>query len=310
MHGVYKAGLAPVRRAIRSAKRAILALVYRKQIAAVTQVLNAEPFTPILRASPAIATKPTRSYLRSSLSASARAQAIVGHYRAASQLLSDEGLIATHVDQVRLLTRPSEWGDITVELGWQSGLYREGEWRLLLRLSGRQAFEMSLSIVDARLVTIALTGDVLWIGALKACHAETGLEDARLLTKELEGIRPKSLLLFIAQTLARHFGLTGILAASNKGHVFNGHPGLRRRIKADYVRFWIESGGTSVNARTFSLPLSRPTRDISEYKPNKRSQARRRKALEEELEASVAQSLSTIARCQRVASREPGDLPV
>jgi uncharacterized protein VirK/YbjX len=76
-------------------------------------------------------------------------------------------------------------------------------------------------------------GHILWIGALKSASVGVqGLEDARILTKVMEGLRSKSLLLLVAQALARSYGLSGLVAASNAGYVFANDRSLRRRIGA------------------------------------------------------------------------------
>lgn len=280
-------------------KRALLRRIYRHQIAVLEAAFGTEPLSRIRAEYPEICLKPTRSYLMNGLKRRHRTAAVLGHYRTARRLLSVEALVESHTGGVRLLALPTRAGEVTVDLCGQAGLYREAEWRLALCADGRQVMEMGLAIVDRKILQRDGSGEVLWIGALKTALAgEHGLDDSRALTKAMEGLRPKSVLLIVAQVLARTLGLAALLAASNKGHVFAGDPSLRRRIKADYDGFWIESGGERVTRAIFALPLSKAQRDPAEYKPNKRAQVRRRQLLETDIENRVRDGVAPLLRAQ------------
>lgn len=72
--------------------------------------------------------------------------------------------------------------------------------------------------MDRSLLRIKEAGEVFLIGALKSVSAGAqGLEDARGLTNAMEGMRPKTVLLFVAQVLSRSLGLSGLFAVSNAG---------------------------------------------------------------------------------------------
>jgi uncharacterized protein VirK/YbjX len=211
--------------------------------------------------------------------------------------LTDAALVRSHTGGHQLLGVSTAAGEVTVELTGQVGLYREAEWRLLLRLERRPIAEMGLAIVDRPLLRIGGEGEVLWIGALKSASAGAqGLEDARILTKVMEGLRPKSLLLLVAQALARSYGLSGLVAASNAGHVFANDRSLRRRIAADYDSFWVESGGRRIRRTMFDLPITKVQRDPAEYKPNKRAQVRRRHHFELDIARRVGEAIRPLRR--------------
>jgi uncharacterized protein VirK/YbjX len=282
---------------VRLTKWAVLRWIYRREIAAVETAFSVEPFDRILAAYPDIAVKPVRGYLMNGLRRQHRSTAVIGHYVAAARILTSKAFVESHTSGVQLAALSTPAGEITVDLEGQGGLYREAEWRLVLRDDGHPVIEMGLAIVDRQVLRLAGIGKILWIGALKTAFAgEHGLDESRTLTKAMEGLRPKALLLISAQTLAGAFGLEGIFAASNKGHVFAGDYSLRRRIKADYDRFWLESGGERVNLAIFALPATKTQRGLSEYKPNKRAQARRRQALEREIEDQIRDSVTAFLR--------------
>jgi uncharacterized protein VirK/YbjX len=156
---------------------------------------------------------------------------------------------------------------------------------------------MAVAIVDRSLLRIKGMGDILLIGALKAASpAGEGLRDARMLTSAMEGMRPKTLLLLVAQAMAKSLGLSGLAAVSNAGHVFAADYSLRRRISADYDGFWKESGGYRINRTMFALPMAKAQRDPAEYKPNKRSQVRRRQCLEHQITQTVRAAVTSLSR--------------
>ncbi|MGX7873924.1 DUF535 family protein [Mesorhizobium sp. ORM6] len=211
--------------------------------------------------------------------------------------MTDTALVESHTRGHRLLAVPTVAGEVTVELTGQAGLYREAEWRLLLRLEGRPVFEMGLAIVDPPLLQLGGGGKILYIGALKSTSTGAqGLEDARILTKAMEGLRPKTVLLLVAQTLASSLKLSGLVAASNAGHVFSRDYSLRRRITADYDSFWAESGGRLIRRTMYALPLVKAQRDPADYKPNKRAQIRKRQRLEVEIARYVTESVKPLLR--------------
>lgn len=282
---------------LHATKWAALQWIFRRDIAAIRSALGAEPFAAILAQYPDISLKPVRPYLATSLKRIHRSIAVVGHYREAARLLTDTALVESHTSGYRLLAVSTIAGGVTVELAGQGGLYREAEWRLILRLEGRPVVEMGLAIVDRPLLQLGGRGRILWIGALKSASAGAqGLEDSRMLTKAMEGLRPKTLLLLVAQTLASSLKLCGLVAASNAGHVFSSDHSLRRRITADYDSFWAESGGRPIRRTMYALPLMKAQRDPADYKPNKRAQIRRRQRLEVEIARHVSESVRPLLR--------------
>ncbi|MDG4875457.1 DUF535 family protein [Mesorhizobium sp. WSM4935] len=223
--------------------------------------LGAEPFAPILDHYPEIPLKVVRPYLTVALRRGNRAVALVGHYAAAARLLCDAALVESHTGCLELVAVATSAGKVAVELTGQGGLYREAGWRLVLCLDHRPITEMGLAIVDRSLLRIKEAGEVFLTGALKSVSAGAqGLEDARGLTNAMEGMRPKTVLLFVAQVLSRSLGLSGLFAVSNAGHVFATDYSLRRRISADYDGFWTESGGLRTDPLMFAMPTAKAAR--------------------------------------------------
>jgi len=269
----------------------------RWDLATVRRKLDCEPFAQILNRYPDMPLKIVRPYLTRGLRRRHRVAALLGHYDAASRLLSDTALIESHTDGLELYVATTAAGSVSVKLTGQGGLHREGEWRLVFCLDERPISQMGVAIVERSLLRIKGIGNILLIGALKAASpAGEGLRDARILTSAMEGMRPKTLLLLVAQAMAKSLGLSGLAAVSNAGHVFAADYSLRRRISADYDGFWKESGGYRINPMIFALPMAKAQRDPAEYKPNKRSQVRRRQCLEDQITQTVRTAVMSLRR--------------
>ncbi len=139
---------------VHTVKWAALRRLFRKDIAAIRRALCVEPFAAILKKYPDIPLKPVRPYLSTRLRRIHRPLAVITHYTAARRLLTDAALIKSHTTGYQLLRFSTKAGEVTVELTGQDGLYREAEWRLLLRRDGRPIVEMGLALgrVDTYLI--------------------------------------------------------------------------------------------------------------------------------------------------------------
>ena len=149
----HKRSISPLRQQlnkwVHAAKWAALRRLNGWNIAAVTQKLGSEPFAPILDRYPDIPLKVVRPYLTVGLPRRNRVGALLGHYEAASRLLSEAALVTSHTDGLELYSTTTDAGTVKVRLAGQAGLHREAEWRLELNLSERPITEMGLAIVPS-----------------------------------------------------------------------------------------------------------------------------------------------------------------
>lgn len=255
--------------------------------------------SPILKRAlqdrPELLLKPVRPYMKRGLSPALRAEALLKHYMTAESLLRPEAFTEIHEGGMEILSHPTEAGLVTMVLGHQGQFYREAELNLELRLDGKPLMGLGISFADARTLRLGAPQTCLWIGILKAFDLDgQTLDQVRSLTKSLEGLRPKALLLMAAQALAQEYALEAIYAASNEGLVFASYAGLKKRVQADYNEFWTECDGEQITEFAFRLPLEKPQRDPMSYKANKRSQIRRRQTLENELTARMREHLAAL----------------
>ena len=146
---------------------------------------------------------------------------------------------------------------------------------------------------DLRVASLAFTlcrsqaGLNLYIGAVQGIHkgidSETSLAIYRDLTKDFEGLRPRSLLLEALKCLARRLGVTQLYAVSDACR-HHRHPYFGRDkgqdLAANYDVIWQEHGACASDlADFFSLPLAPAQRAEADIPAKKRAMYRRRQAL-------------------------------
>ena len=146
---------------------------------------------------------------------------------------------------------------------------------------------------------------VLWVGGLQGAKPPMGRDEVVKATKDCFGLRPKGAVMLAAQVFAGMLGLTALRAPGKEGHI--SQRGLnrirsKRKIYADYGQFWEEIGGhhavvsDGVLRDEYVIPVIPQVRDVSEVKPHKRSEWKKRQALSEDL---AAQTLAALASVQR-----------
>ncbi|MGE8058483.1 VirK/YbjX family protein [Pseudomonas sp. NPDC089547] len=146
---------------------------------------------------------------------------------------------------------------------------------------------------DLRVASLAFTlcrhqGELLmFIGAVQGIHkgidSETSLAIYRDLTKDFEGLRPRSLLLEALKCLARTLGVVRLYAVSDACR-HHRHPYFgsdkAQDLAANYDVIWQENGATASNREDFFIiPLAPAQRAEQDIPAKKRAMYRRRQAL-------------------------------
>ena len=80
------------------------------------------------------------------------------------------------------------------------------------------------------------------------------------------------------RNLARCLGISKIYGVTNEGYYAMNHIRLDRKLKTDFAAFWKECEGEPCEAdkRFYVMPVKEYRKDMSELKPSKRAQHRRR----------------------------------
>ncbi|MNZ19243.1 hypothetical protein D3C78_362680 [compost metagenome] len=170
---------------------------------------------------------------------------------------------------------------------------REGE--LVINL-----FQADLRVASLAFTLCRTEGELcLFIGAVQGIHkgidSETSLNIYRVLTKDFEGLRPRSFLLEALKCLARTTGVARIYAVGDQCR-HHRHPyfGVEKAqdLAANYDVIWQESGAeTSVREDFFAIPLAAARRNLEDIAPKKRAMYRRRNALLDDVFAKIEAAL-------------------
>ncbi|WP_235200598.1 VirK/YbjX family protein [Pseudomonas monteilii] len=146
---------------------------------------------------------------------------------------------------------------------------------------------------DLRVASLAFTlcrdqgGLSMFIGAVQGIHkgidSETSLAIYRDLTKDFEGLRPRSLLLEALKCLARMLGVAHLYAVSDACR-HHRHPYFgsdkAQDLAANYDIIWQENGATASSRDDFfTIPLAPAQRAEQDIPAKKRAMYRRRQAL-------------------------------
>lgn len=249
---------------------------------------------PFAEANPLLLFKPMRAYLSARWGPARRTKVMHETYSfvlwrggaVREALLKQEGegvLLASFT--------LGELGRAELSLGFDNRFRKEGEFAITLQCPEQGGRVSSLSFA----LEWQANGLVMYAGCVQGrSEGEDGFMKA--LQKRMHGLRPKALVVYAAQELARALGVRELLGAGNTIQVHRRkhliHLSWVHKLTFDYDAFWTELGGQPAADGWFYLPrkLQRRTRD--EIKPNKRTMYARRYALMDDLSAQIRASLS------------------
>ena len=224
-----------------------------------------------------------------------RARLIEEHMRFLSARLNDDFMLKLYGDKkIELWRLPLDetLGEMRLVLCAESGQRKEGLAAVMLNLSDdTPVYQILFWIAKAR------DDWAMWIGAMQGPNVDDARELIKKITKKCHAYRTKNLILYAAQAVARSLGLKKIFAVTNEGYYANNHLRRDRKLKTSFSDFWIEAGGTPTDdARFYELPLVETRKTAEEIPTHKRAQYRRRFALLDELDKSVAEVLRGFER--------------
>ena len=236
------------------------------------QFWNSDPkLNRIAVSSPSIVKKIFRPYFSRRLTCSARLQAIVSHYRfVVAQGL--EGLVLASIYSPIILVEffGKNGKQYQLELVSSNVMEREGELTLQLR------FEEMVIYSIAFLFLCEGDGYSIGIGCLQGGRTQNALDLIRQTTRDMYGLRPKTFLVKVVQTLGAQFNCINLRLVENKNRVVT-QPLKKGKVKADYDQSWRELKATRSEFGDYVLPcveLNPPT--YPDLPSSKRSEARKR----------------------------------
>lgn len=245
-----------------------------------------------------------RPYLNAGWGAARRMDAIHQHYKL---LRGRHAFLRFHPylpvplaavgDTVRISLEKATW------------LEHEGELTLSVFCSGSRVYSLvfTLGEVDGRIVA--------YVGALQGLGTGDALGIYRALTRRMQGLRPRDLLISAFRTLCAALEVERILAVSDAACVGRSkYFGRRVRVLSSYDRAWAENGGAPVDGGFFELSPRSARRVMADIPSRKRAEHRRRYAMLDELADAIHRAVEHAAATFQPplglvagASEQPGD---
>ncbi len=164
---------------------------------------------------------------------------------------------------------------------------------------------LNLFLGDLRIASIAFAlgrgqvGPKIMVGAIQGIHSGVSSEESlriyKEFTKTFEGVRPRSLLIDILRSIARHVGAVRIDAVADE-HRHHRHPYFGKRAESklgtNYNEIWLDHGGVADAASGFfHLSIYPVRKDLSEVPSKKRAMYRRRQEMLAGIERLVSHGL-------------------
>ena len=246
-----------------------------------------------VRSQPRIYSKLQRPYLHKNLPPAGRLTALREQYNFILGRLSPaalERLYSTWETRLAVTTLP-ELGSFSVRVAHRRLYEKEGELTLALfdDQAKRSMFALSFTILAA-----APDRREIFIGGLQGSKRHNQHELVVGVTRGMNGLRPKALLLFTAQQIAAHWEVKTIRAVSDAQNIFRDIRLSHKKVMASYDEFWTDSDGKADADGLFTLPPRFEPRPIADIKPNKRSLYKKRYAMLEDFAAQIQNNLRAL----------------
>lgn len=248
--------------------------------------------TQLANAQPGVLKKIYRPYLSARLDCKQRLAMLTSHY----DFIAERGLGALVLraaqQPVQLAEFSGKSGSLyQLELVAMEQMEREGELVLQLLSDGVIIYSVAFTFL------VQDVPPVVAIGCLQGGRSDDSLNKIRFATRDLFGLRPKSLMARLVQQIGREFGCRDLLLVGNVNRVM--HQQIRKgRVSADYDETWTELGALLQEAGDYVLPCAVLTEpDLAAIASSKRSEAKKRYALL----ASTAHAV-----CRALQTRGPG----
>lgn len=213
-----------------------------------------------------------------------RIQTILAHYKLLPKLPEFLNVADAKPKTIVDLNYVSEGASIALDRAiWFA---REGEVVLNL-FKGNQrvkSIAFTLNVLNNELV--------IYVGAIQGIHADDdSLGLFKSLTKDFEGLRPRSLVIELLRMVAENIGAKKILAISDENR-HHRHPYFanthKNTLKTGYDSIWLDHEGVKLENGFFEIPVAKHRRDIAEVSSNKRAMYRRRYQMLDKIEANVS----------------------
>lgn len=271
-------------------------LVYRfrcwSHVSQVKDLLDFFDKTPerlsLLEGNPSFLEQTTRAFFYKASTWDERIELVKQHVELLEELFDYSLLEKLYVKEERVRVWEDQYLEkpIGMDLLFRAGQRKEGCLTLALNYEGEDLYQIMLWLAKDKVSK----NNVICIGALQG--TPNGSEIIKGLTKAFFGYRTKNLIFYGLRSFARVIEAEKIYAVGNEGYYAMNHIRMDRKLKTDFGAFWEEcEGNRCEDKRFYVMPVEEYRKDMSELKPSKRAQHRKRFAKMDEIKASVAESL-------------------
>lgn len=269
-------------------------LLHRGEMERLERFFSSTPLRKeVLRGMPCLLEQATRAFFYKGSTVKERALLIEHHISLLEKLTGPEFLRTIYTKKYTEGGRINIWQDefqdqpLTLDLQFHPGQRKEGCLSLVLHLGSLEFYQIMFWLSPA-----PDTGKpCFWVGALQG--TTLGKDAVKAMTKKFFGYRTKNLIFYGLRTLADVMGCAEIFAVTNEGYYAMNHVRVDRKLKTNFGDFWAECGGTPTgDPRFYRIPLEEERRDLSEFKPSKRANHRRRYALMDAMREEISQKIA------------------
>ena len=242
---------------------------------------------------PFVYEQPTRAFFYRNSTFDERVELLEQHMRFIQMHFKKEVFLGLYNRQAYpLWESKDESGRLCFELWYNPGQRKEGILSIVLRLDEYYLYQMMIWIAPNK------DGErSLWIGAMQGPNVENAKDLVKKVTRRCHSYRTKNFILHVTQEVAKALGLVHIYAVTNYGYYANTHMRMEKKLKTSFTDFWEESGGHPCeDKRFYELPMTEARKTMEEIPTRKRNYYRKRYALLDEVDASVAEKIRLLLK--------------
>lgn len=242
---------------------------------------------------PFVYEQPTRAFFYRNSTFDERVELLEQHMRFIQMHFKKEVFLGLYNRQAYpLWESKDESGHLCFELWYNPGQRKEGILSIVLRLDEYYLYQMMIWIAPNK------DGEwSLWIGAMQGPNMANAKDVIRKVTRHCHSYRTKNFILHVTQEVAKALGMKHIYAVTNYGYYANTHIRMEKKLKTSFSDFWEESGGHPCeDKRFYELPMTEARKTMEEIPTRKRNYYRKRYALLDEVDASVAEKIKLLLK--------------
>ena len=242
---------------------------------------------------PFVYEQPTRAFFYRNSTFDERVELLEQHMRFIQMHFKKEVFLGLYNRQAYpLWESKDESGHLCFELWYNPGQRKEGILSIVLRLDEYYLYQMMIWIAPNK------DGEwSLWIGAMQGPNMANAKDVIRKVTRRCHSYRTKNFILHVTQEVAKALEMKHIYAVTNYGYYANTHIRMEKKLKTSFSDFWEESGGHPCeDKRFYELPMTEARKTMEEIPTRKRNYYRKRYALLDEVDASVAEKIKLLLK--------------